>query len=363
MRNSLLFLICLFIFSIKAEAQITISSSDMPVAGDTFRISSASVLTPVDLTQTGANYTWDFSALTYTTQTVDSFISVASTGLVYSLFFSFGGNAANVVQKGADLTAVPGFSVTDVFNFFNRSAAAYKQVGIGANLNGLPTPIAYGNKDFIYNFPLSYTDQDSCNSDYGISLPGLGAYQAYQKRVNNVDGWGTVITPYGSFSALRIVSELSGTDSLYLDTLGTGFTLPRALSREYKWLANGEGVPVLQINTQFLAGNETVTAIRYKDSLYTVGLNGVEKSVYGAVIYPNPSAEGATLKAEYKGNGTFEILLTELSGKCIAVKTLEGAELAGGIELDKIFSVKQSGIFLIHLRGPQGTELLRWVRQ
>src|SRR5688572_31629474 len=156
MRSILLTLTFLLFYPLISGAQITISDADLPNANDTFRVSTASILTPVDLTLTGANCTWDFSGLVSTSQTVDSFINVASTGLVYSLFFSFGANAANLVQRGPDITTVPGFAVTDVYNFFNNSATDFKQVGIGASMNGLPTPVAFGNKDFIYNFPVDF---------------------------------------------------------------------------------------------------------------------------------------------------------------------------------------------------------------
>ena len=120
--RSILLTLTLFLFSpLFSQAQITITDADLPNANDTFRVSTASILTPVDLTLTGANYTWDFSTLVSTSQTVDSFISVSSTGLIYSLFFAFGSNAANLVQRGTDITTVPGFAVTDVYNFFNNS--------------------------------------------------------------------------------------------------------------------------------------------------------------------------------------------------------------------------------------------------
>lgn len=47
-----------------AMAQITITASDMPVAGDTLRYSLMADATSIDLSQAGANVDWDFSWLT-----------------------------------------------------------------------------------------------------------------------------------------------------------------------------------------------------------------------------------------------------------------------------------------------------------
>lgn len=355
-------LLSLFVLvGLSTQAQITITSADMPFAGDTFRVSRATLPVNIDVSLTGTNFTWDFSALTPASQSVDSFVSVSSTGIIYSFFFGFGSNAANVAQKGGNFAAIPGFPISDIYSFYNRSTSNFRQVGYGANLSGIGTPMAFGNKDFIYNFPLQFGDADSCNSDYGISLPNLGAYQAYQKRINNVDGWGTVITPYGTFNALRIVSELTGTDSLFLDTLGQGFQVTRPLTREYKWLAAGEGIPVIQINTQVVGPVEQITSIVYKDSLQVTGINSVTAALYQAEIFPNPSAEQAMLKVENTSVG-MSVVITDLSGRFVGQHQFNASELKNGIVLDQHFSGLGNAVYLVHLRGNQGTEILRWVR-
>jgi hypothetical protein len=353
-------------FTSNASAQITITDADLPAAGDTFRVSSAPLTTVVDLTITGANQTWDFSALAPSGQTVDSFIPVSATGLIYSFFFvnsPVNPNRSNIVQRGPDITAVPQLQVTDVYNFYYMDAAQFRQVGIGANLNGIPTPVAFGNKDIIYNFPVEFGDQDSSDSDYGLSVPGMGTYAADQKRVNNVDGWGTVITPYGSFSSLRVVAELTGNDSLYLDTLGMGFMIPRPVLREYKWLAPGEGIPVLQINTQVAGPTEAILSIRYKDSLITtgVGVNEPLNETHLFSLSPNPSAGKAILKTD-QAFQNIGLRLISVSGKMIASASLENSGITEGVNLEEVFPGLKAGIYLLELRHYKGSETIRWVR-
>lgn len=272
------------------SAQITIINADLPSSGDMIRFSQAAVTTPVDLTLTGANYTWDFSMLQHTSQDVDTFLSVFSTPLVYNLVFGLNSNQA---KRGVDLSAIPQAPITDVYGFYNKSSNNYKQTGYGASINGITTPISFLNHDVIYDFPVNYGNIDSSDSNYSIVIPGLASAIGSQRRVNNVDGWGSITTPYGTFNALRIVSTLTGEDSIYLDTLGFGFSTPRQLTKEYKWLANLQDIPILEINTTELLGIETITLIKYKDSLrLPTIINEANVNDLHLTLSPNPSHGG-----------------------------------------------------------------------
>ncbi|MBL7922989.1 MAG: T9SS type A sorting domain-containing protein [Bacteroidia bacterium] len=297
-------------------AQITITNTDLASANDTVRFSEASALTPVDLSLTGANYTWDFSGLQSVSQDVDSFLSVSSTPLVYFLFFGF---SSNLASRGVDLSSFPGVPISDVYSFFNKSSNNYKQTGYGASINGITTPIAFNNDDIVYDFPVNFGNVDSSDSDYSISLPGLATAIGSQHRVNVVDGWGSITTPYGTFNALRIVSTLTGEDSVYLDTLGFGFSSPRPLTREYKWLADAQDIPVLQINTIETLGIETVSLIKYRDSLRTpVGLPANYLSHTPMTLAPNPSKGSDVLAViNLKNAASLEVSIYSAEGRLV----------------------------------------------
>ena len=122
----------------------------------------------------------------------------------------------------------------------------------------------------------------SSTSAFSIAIPDLAYYLTRRTRTSQVDGWGSLITPYGTFQTLRIKSLLSLHDSVYIDSLGTGFPLNRNIT-EYKWLAKGYGVPILQINEE--AGIAVAT---YRDFLRKPqGIAGT--SVETLNLYPNPT--------------------------------------------------------------------------
>ncbi|HNG05973.1 MAG TPA: hypothetical protein PKU98_05695, partial [Saprospiraceae bacterium] len=137
-------------------------------------------------------------------------------------------------------------------------------------LSGIPVPIIFNSPDVIYELPLNFGNTSSSSSGYELNLPSLAYYGYSQERSNEVDGWGTIATPAGTFEALRVKSTIAGHDTIAVDTLGVGFNIDRPLVHEYKWLAQGIRVPVLQINTTEIFGNEVVTGIWYHDQPHTI---------------------------------------------------------------------------------------------
>ncbi len=307
-----LLLTTLLLMAGSVKAQITVDSSDFATANETIIYSNASPLTSgIDLTQTGPNYTWNFSQLVPTTQGADTFVSVTSTGTIYSLFFinlAFNPYRSNIAIRGT-FPAIPGVSLSDVYNFYFKSNTGYRQTGVGGTLNGQEVPVAYSDQDAVYLFPMNYGNQDTSLSNFSVSVPNLGSYVGTQTRINNVDGWGSLTTPYGTFNCLRMVSQLTGHDSVHVDSLNFGIGFDRTLTREYKWIAKGQDVPVLQINTQeLLPGNETIASIKYRDSIQVVS---VKENVNSGIIsvYPNPASDYIIVKCAkaFSSDGILEL--------------------------------------------------------
>ena len=151
MKKPLLILLA-FIYSQICFSQITITSADMPVAGDTARLTQAQIQLGLNYQATGANHTWNFTNLRYQSQTVDTFLNVSTTNFLYALYFSnlpFNPNRANVATTGQTFPSNPIITITDPYNFYYRSTASYQQVGLGATFQGIPVPVAYSQKDII----------------------------------------------------------------------------------------------------------------------------------------------------------------------------------------------------------------------
>ena len=263
--KKLLLLVVLALTFVGLNAQISITSSDMPGSGDTLRYSNAIVdsitLSVYDTTST--NFTWDFSHLEPTSQGVAAYKSSLQTP--YAFFF-FGFNKYG--RKEIDSIGFGAFQFKNIYSFYKKTTAKFEAEGIGMTFSGLPLPAYYTDKDEIYQFPLNYGDQDNSTFAFSIGLPTFGTYASQGTRTNTVDGWGQITTPYGTFNCIRVVSDIVAIDSI-LVTSGIGFGFPRN-QRTYQWLTTGEKIPILEISGQADSTSFTPTQVRYRDIYRTI---------------------------------------------------------------------------------------------
>ena len=244
-----------------AFSQITITSSDMPGSGDTLRFSAANLdsLTLATYQQTGANVTWDFSHLTPNSQDLNSYVSASSTS--YGFFFlgsnKFGIEIIDTLDLGIAM-------LTNIYDFYKNSTTSFEAEGRGITFSGFPVPSFYSDNDEIYQFPLDYSDYDSTTFDFTTNIPLIATLVTTGYRINNVDAYGTIITPYGTKQCIRVVTDVISQDSVNVAGLG-GFSFPNHL-REYKWLAVGEKYPILNVSGTVVAGAFIENSVTYRDS-------------------------------------------------------------------------------------------------
>jgi hypothetical protein len=246
--------------------QITITSSDLPSSGDTFRFSTTN--NPlINTNQTGANQSWNYKTLRPTGQGVDEYKSFIRTPyLFYSQFFGATG------LKTADTLNFGILSITNAYTFYRTRTDRYTAEGTGFTTSSIPLASDYSNPDRVYKLPLVFNQHDSDDFRVATTIPTLGSFIQQGKRVNHVDGWGKISTPYkDDLNCLRIKSDILETDSLVTQFVSFGFPANR---REIKWLSDLEEQPILQITGALLAGNFTPSQIKYRDSVRSLGPPG-----------------------------------------------------------------------------------------
>jgi PKD repeat protein len=151
-----------------------------------------------------------------------------------------------------------------VYRFYKNSASAFEIEGVGLRYSGFPIPSYYDDNDELYQFPLDYNDIDSSTFSYTLSLLTFGALQTKGYRINKADGWGQITTPYGTFDALRITTDIVSRDSISIGGL-IDFAFDNH-QREVKWFAKGEGYPVMQVSGAVIANQFAPTAVTYRDN-------------------------------------------------------------------------------------------------
>lgn len=306
--------LALFI-GVNSYSQITITNADMPAVNDTVRWSTTFDQWGIDATETGANYVWDYSFLTETGQDLDTFFTVSSTPFAYQFYFNnivlYPTHKANFATRGQGFDLFGVVTMTNVYDFFKVDAGQFSNVGFGSNINGIPASVRSIPVDTIYKFPLDYSDAFTSHGEWLMSIPNTFTYGQRKVRNVNVEGWGTLITPLGTFQTLKVKMDLDIVDTLSVDSLGINLSFPRPTATEYHWLANGFNVPLLQINTSF----GIITTIKYQDSLRTnVGIN--EEEVTNIVAYPNPATDYLVVQSD--GKYFFDqIELFDMNGKLV----------------------------------------------
>jgi hypothetical protein len=168
-----------------------------------------------------------------------------------------------------------------------------------------------------YDFPLNYGDTHFSRGYTYLDLNPIqnAIWIQHRTRSTEVDGWGVISTPLGTFNALRVRHDITESDSLYIDFSGFGFwvPVPVPLTHEYEWWTNGQKEPLLKITTNVIQGNETVTAVEYRDIYRGLDAGLLEENVSFS-LFPNPTNGISVLRTE---TPVSSLKVVEISGRVV----------------------------------------------
>lgn len=350
-------LFLLLILSTTLNAQIEITSDDMMQLGDTVRMSFA-MDEAIDYQTTGANSTWDFSYLNPETQDLIDPLDPSQGGLLIGLAFGPGaGDHAAEYYRSLDLPLdqVGGFlpvNIEDAFRFSAIDDDSLTFVGISLKVDGNEVGFQSDTIEKVYEFPMQF--EDTINSvgfteaDFNPFLNAI--FHQHRVRSSIVDGYGEVITPYGTFDALRVHSEIIETDSIYLDMIGGWFQLPIPVSHEYEWWAKDELLPVMKITVQDLPTGETVSEITYRDFYRGLDASTQNFTLLEASIFPNPAESSIEIQAK---DPIDKVNIYSSSGVFIESNSFSHINNA---EID--ISDLSSGVYIVEIVG-KGNKIIR----
>jgi len=351
-KHILISVVATLLFSGAAIGQITITKSDMPQQDDTVRISVGINPGIIDLAETGENYHWDYSELIPFQQRIDTFVSVGDTpaGLLFLFTSDFAVNMAGAFS-------FPGTGVSKPYFYFKSSSSAYKNTGFAFEMDGYPIPAPFSDPDVLYQFPLTYPNVDSSASGVDMNIPGTGYLLVDRHRHNTVDGWGTLTTPYGTYDVIRLKSEVTEYDSIYLESQGTGVGLPYSYT-EYKWIGNNQKVPLLMVRDVAEGA-----IVEYVDSIRnTLGVTEKQNNLTRLAVVPNPVKTSATLRFSLNKKSNVTLTLIDFSGKEIWKSPKQ--ELLSGTH-ETLLDVRQmslkGGTYLLKVTANNSTRTVKFV--
>lgn len=320
------------LMSFSGMGQITITSTNLPGAGENFIVSQAADL-QVDYASTGADYQWDFSNLSYLNQVSREHNSMSGLPLLVNLTYGPFASTNYRATYYAPFTDLPinqfgnilPVQFGDVNQYTRKTTQRLTLVGYSASVSGQGVPIKSDTVETKYIFPLNYGDNYVSRgyTQLDLSAPplnmlGINArWVQTRKRSTIVDGWGKITTPFGTFNALRLQHRIEETDSIEYDGLAFGLNIPTMY--EYEWLSDEEKIPVMKIVTTEILGNETVISIEYRD-IDHVGLELVETN--DLLLYPNPVTDELVISWK---EGKKSIRIFHINGTMVNSFSFEGA--------------------------------------
>ncbi len=331
------------------NAQITVTSSNMPVVNDTIRYSTASLSSLGNYTASGANHIWDFSLLSPTGQGFRKFQSGLVTPYAFYFFYPKYG------EKTQDSVGFSSYKFKNIYTFYKKTSSIFSGEGVGFSFSGVPLAGTYSDEDELYQFPLNYLDRDSSTFKFKVNLPSsVGSYGKQGYRINEVDGWGTITTPYGTASCLRLISTQYSIDSIGTPLGNLGF--PNYI-RSYQWVTSTEKIPFLEVSGPLVGSNFTPAQVRYRDVLRT--FVGVKEEQLNLLLtaFPNPSQNELTIIMA-KTDESVLSEIADLQGKTVKTVVLDNnTDMVNQHKID--VSTLAKGLYILTISTKNGKQSLK----
>ena len=342
-------------------SQIRIDSSDMPNIGDNYKFHT--ILNPngYNYQPSGANITWDFSSMPTGANRNDTFFSVTSTPYASAFNDNFdlihkATVSSNMVDGEFPIPSAFAAMITisHGYDYFKQMADNYSQVGLAATvylpmLDSTYHPaVKFTVPDVIYKFPVLYNNGDTTRLSFHVNLD-FGQLFEYRTRINRVDAWGTVITPFRSYQVIRVKSDVFRHDSLSIRyyTLAIDTTV-NTTHVEYKWLAKGFGMPVVQFRTTTNPDGINTLASYLDDP---VNHTGIESSISGNIaVYPNPVNDKMYIYTGDELEGTLAISIQTLTGSQVFIKNENAVSKNSRIKLNLRETNLKPGLYLLRIQ-------------
>ncbi len=337
-------LFLLFTSASTTIAQISITATDFPGKGDTVRYSITNNIFG-NYTATGANYNWNFANLSAQSQTlIKHFNPDEADFFTQSLF----GSAVLPTYRAtyylpakelplATVSNLVDLPIEEIYRFFRKTNNEMTVVGLSIAAAGFSLGKRADVIEIAYKYPMTYQQNYSSSGFVNIDLSAFAPFslKQYRERDSEVDGWGNITTPYGTFECLRIHHRIKELDSILID-LGQGpqwFPIDIPLIHEYEWWTKDQKGPILKAKANEIFGIPIVNELQFRDKFRPQLNVGVEEFAQEAPqIYPNPSSDLIHLGEQVQGS---TLLIINSLGQVVesraAVEVLDISGYSSGV--------------------------------
>lgn len=298
-------------------AQPSITRAGVDRVNSTVSLKSGDVSgTSITAGAAGANITWDFSAYTGTNSI--SYLNRACPG--ESNCFRFPGANRIATMTSADTHDFSVMTDLDATTLGSYSGPALGDV-----------TVTYVNPLIEYKFPITYQQQFDDPYEFNSVSAAIGNTNETGQVSVTVDGYGTVITPKGTYpNVLRIKRMRTATQTIASVPVPLVATY---VNESYQWVSQTDGMVLsFAINTFVFNGNTNVSkSVSYLDTavLSTANLDSKKEAIS---VYPNPSTDFITIASK---EGLKKVTVSSLEGRIVVtaenVDKVDVSKLAKGV--------------------------------
>ncbi len=298
-----------------------------PVHGDVFY--GHSIDTNVSKGASGANVTWNFSAVTQTSLDTISFLACDSTPYCSS----FSGSNIAALTNGAYVYANAGSTKLSMNGYYSMGTA-----------------MVFSNPQDIMRYPFTYNSSYVDTSGYVLSSFGF-----VHTQIDSMvcDAYGTIQLPSGTDTGVIRVHVITHT------TDSSSFGQSSSRTESYSWYKPGFHNLLFTINydtSGSTSGTPYVSEAAYytKKGGTTTAVSNVNSTATFLQAYPNPATDALHLKFELQNTSGALLTLTDVLGKTVA--SISGSDLKAGIN-DITYSVADiaPGLYIVRLQSSAGT--------
>jgi hypothetical protein len=204
---------------------------------------STGPVTTETVAATGPNSVWDFSSLTALTDVSSAYFGMDDASFTIQFSFNDADHFTEFMLPEIEGIDLPISGASVIWNYTNT---AYSTDGMGIATEFIDLPVAYIDPDETLPLPLVFGASLDDDSQLALDVPTQFFYGSIQNRTVEVDGWGSLILPGGTFDVLRVKTVITGSDSINVPAIEIGFSIPKDQTI-YAWYAANEDTPVLSI--------------------------------------------------------------------------------------------------------------------
>jgi hypothetical protein len=309
------FLLLSLIMSTTLSAQIFITSAHFIDVSDVVQI-GFDENPSISHTPAGPNQTWAYGEL------VANQTDLIALGMAE--WFSGASNFPNATLGTQDEEG------TQIF--FRKTTDAFDLVGVYGDLfeNGSNTAVAFNPYQRQLTFPSTYGTTFTNVSALNLKLEDIDGTDSVivtvtTHRFSEMDAWGNITTPFGTFPAIRqhIKDSTIQTATAYLFGFPVFNQSETAVSHSYSFFSDAQNARYLLLQYNYDPETDVLSGVQWQMAAPVLSTDeGINIEM---LVYPNPANNQVNVKVDF--SKSCEIVVYDVLGKVIFQKILNNPEI------------------------------------